>query len=100
MVTRVEYHYQIHICSYRHYWLREDYRFQHIKQPFQWTHIQNDNISKKAKLKICDLTLLALEDDDQSVVLFDRNNSASRERRQIFTTIDQKEMNIWMIQWI
>lgn len=56
----------------------------------QWTHIQNDNISKKAKLKICDLTLLALEDDDQSVVLFDRNNSASRERRQIFTTIDQK----------
>ena len=55
---------------------------------------------RKGKIKICDLTLLALEDDGQSVVLFDRNNSASRERRQIFTTIDQKEMNIWMIQWI
>ncbi|KAL6450380.1 LIG1 tRNA ligase [Candida maltosa Xu316] len=53
-----------------------------------WIHIQNDNIAKKAKLKITDLTLKAL--DNNPVVLFDRNNSASRERKQIFDTIDQK----------
>lgn len=54
----------------------------------EWVHIQNDNISKNAKLKIVDLTLKAL--DQAPLVLFDRNNSASRERKQIFTTVDQK----------
>ncbi|RCK66036.1 tRNA ligase [Candida viswanathii] len=54
----------------------------------EWVHIQNDNISKNAKLKIVDLTLKAL--DQAPVVLFDRNNSAARERKQIFTTVDQK----------
>ena len=61
----------------------------------EWVHIQNDNISKNAKLKIVDLTLKAL--DQAPLVLFDRNNSASRERKQIFTTVDQKDTNILMI---
>ncbi|EGW30166.1 tRNA ligase [Spathaspora passalidarum NRRL Y-27907] len=53
-----------------------------------WVHIQNDNIAKRSKLKIVDLTLMSLANYD--VVLFDRNNSEYRERKQIFTTVDQK----------
>ncbi|KAI3405129.2 trl1 [Candida oxycetoniae] len=53
-----------------------------------WVHIQNDNISRKSKLKITDQTLKALE--VHSVVLFDRNNSLYRERKQIFTTVAEK----------
>ncbi|CCG25245.1 Lig1 tRNA ligase [Candida orthopsilosis Co 90-125] len=54
-----------------------------------WVHIQNDNVSKKAKLKITDLALQAL--DNYPVVIFDRNNSEYRERKQIFTTIAEKK---------
>jgi len=53
-----------------------------------WIHIQNDNVAKKAKLKITDLALQAL--DNYPVVIFDRNNSEYRERKQIFTTISEK----------
>ncbi|KAI5970751.1 trl1 [Candida margitis] len=53
-----------------------------------WIHIQNDNVARKAKLKITDLALQAL--DNYPVVIFDRNNSEYRERKQIFTTIAEK----------
>ncbi|KAI5955050.1 trl1 [Candida jiufengensis] len=53
-----------------------------------WIHIQNDNIPNKSKLKIVDLALKAL--DNYPVVLFDRNNSEFRERKQIFTSIFEK----------
>ncbi|CAI5760186.1 unnamed protein product [Candida verbasci] len=53
-----------------------------------WIHIQNDNVAKKAKLKVTELCLKAL--DNNRVVLFDRNNSERRERKQIFDTINQK----------
>lgn len=53
-----------------------------------WVHIQNDNVAKKAKLKITDLALKAL--DNYPVVIFDRNNSEYRERKQIFNTVAEK----------
>ncbi|KAI5956059.1 trl1 [Candida theae] len=53
-----------------------------------WIHIQNDNVGKNAKVKITDLALQAL--DNYPVVIFDRNNSEFRERKQIFTTIAEK----------
>ncbi|RLV92779.1 tRNA ligase [Spathaspora sp. JA1] len=62
--------------------------FHTLASLFNWVHIQNDNIPKRSKLKIVDFTLMSLYDND--VVLFDRNNSEYRERKQIFTTIDQK----------
>lgn len=56
-----------------------------------WGHVQNDDIPRNAKLKIVDRALQLLA--DSPAVLFDRNNSSLRERRDIFKMVDEKRSN-------
>ncbi|ODV82286.1 tRNA ligase [Suhomyces tanzawaensis NRRL Y-17324] len=54
----------------------------------QWSHVQNDNISKSAKVKLAELCIKQLQ--IKPVVLVDRNNSEYRERSQLFRDFDSK----------
>jgi tRNA ligase len=63
--------------------------FQTLAQLFpKWIHIQNDNIGKSSKTKIVDHAIKALATHE--VVLFDRNNSSYKERKQIFDDFETK----------
>ncbi|KAK6198714.1 RNA ligase-domain-containing protein [Scheffersomyces amazonensis] len=63
--------------------------FQTLLELFpSWVHLQNDNIGKSSKVKIVERTVFHLNEDTTSAVLFDRNNSEYRERRQIFTDFE------------
>ena len=61
--------------------------FQTLQKLFpSWGHIQNDNIGRGSIMKIAEHCLSSLQDAD--VVMFDRNNSEFRERKQVFENFE------------
>ncbi|KAK6454809.1 tRNA ligase kinase domain-containing protein [Scheffersomyces xylosifermentans] len=55
----------------------------------EWVHLQNDNVKKGgSRYKLIDGSLQALK--EHPVVLFDRNNSSAKERKQIFEDFEAR----------